>query len=277
MLDAAARALAEGARAIDVTANRRAEGFYAKFGFLPLRETHTRFGQIAHEIRVPERAERGQSRLAGQRYYVRAFQSSGPADPPTWPVLGADRLPTRRTAHGVRTSVFVVPYSSGDRIRHARTQELAGLPGVQYAADEIFRAAGIGPLPASAYIDALRKSLFVLVAGDPPIAFARAIEVDGQAHLEQMSVIPERMRAGTGARLLEQCIHTARESGYERLTLITFANIAWNAPFYVRHGFRPLLQLTPGLQRLREREKVLKLDAIGARVVLAIDLTKVCD
>jgi predicted GNAT family N-acyltransferase len=44
MLDAAARAPAEGARAIDVTASRRAEGFYAKFGFLPLGETHTRFG-----------------------------------------------------------------------------------------------------------------------------------------------------------------------------------------------------------------------------------------
>jgi hypothetical protein len=50
--------------------------------------------------------------------------------------------------------------------------------------------------------------------------------------------------------------------------------MAWNAPFYLRYGFKPLLQLTPGLQRLREREKVLKLDAIGARIVLAIDLTK---
>jgi GNAT superfamily N-acetyltransferase len=168
----------------------------------------------------------------------------------------------------------VALYSSGDTIRHARAQELAALPAVEYAADEIFRAAGIGPLPPSADIDALRNSLFVLVAGDPPFAFARVIEVDGQAHLEQMSVIPERMRLGIGAHLLEQCIHTARESGYGRLTLITFANLAWNAPFYLRHGFKPLLQLTPGLQRLREREKALKLDAIGARIVLAIDLTK---
>jgi hypothetical protein len=83
----------------------------------------------------------------------------------------------------------VVPYSSGDTIRHARAEELAALPAVEYAADEIFRAAGIGPLPLSADIDNLRNSLFVLVAGDPPFAFARVIEVDGQAHLEQMSVI----------------------------------------------------------------------------------------
>ena len=40
------------------------------------------------------------------------------------------------------------------------------------------------------------------------------------------------------------------------ITLITFAEVAWNAPFYERHGFRPIAEheLTPALRVLREHE-----------------------
>lgn len=44
MLDAVSLAAAENADAIEVTANPRAEGFYAKFGFTRLGQTTTRFG-----------------------------------------------------------------------------------------------------------------------------------------------------------------------------------------------------------------------------------------
>lgn len=118
----------------------------------------------------------------------------------------------------------------------ALEKDFSALPTVEVSADELFGRSGIGPLPPPANVDAYKKAAFVLVAGDPPIGFARVIEVDGEAHLEQMSVAPNHMCRGVGARLLSATIEAARELGYARLTLITFANVAWNAKFDLNRG-----------------------------------------
>jgi predicted N-acetyltransferase YhbS len=88
-------------------------------------------------------------------------------------------------------------------------------------------------------------------------------------------VDPEHARQGVGNRLLQAAVLAARQAGYERLTLITFRDVAWNGPFYARHGFAPVEHLTVGLSRLRDRERQLGLDDLGARVVLAIDTAAV--
>ncbi|MGB8519592.1 MAG: GNAT family N-acetyltransferase [Candidatus Tumulicola sp.] len=159
-------------------------------------------------------------------------------------------------------------------IRKALDADIALLPAIEYAADELFRQQGIGPLPSPADEETYRRSLFTLVAGDPPVGFVRAIEIDGEFHLEQMSVVPKHTWKGVGSELLCHVIEAARECGYARLTLITFAHITWNAPFYLKRGFNPLPKLTTGLKRLREREKALGLDQLGSRVVLALNLDK---
>jgi GNAT superfamily N-acetyltransferase len=160
-------------------------------------------------------------------------------------------------------------------IRRARADDLALLPTIEAAADELFTAGGIGPLPPPGDVEALAAALLVLVAGDPPIGFARLEEVDGQAHLEQLAVDPRHARRGLGSRLLHAAVLAAREEGYERLTLITFRDVAWNGPFYARHGFAPVEHPTAGLKRLRDHERQLGLDDLGARVVLAIDTVAV--
>jgi len=38
------------------------------------------------------------------------------------------------------------------------------------------------------------------------------------------------------------------------LTLTTFRNVPWNAPFYARLGFEKMTTLTPELRRKREEE-----------------------
>ena len=165
--------------------------------------------------------------------------------------------------------------ASNVTIRRARTDDLALLPTIEAAADGLFAACGIGPLPPPGDVEALAAALLVLVAGDPPIGFARLEEVDGQAHLEQLAVDPGHTRRGVGSRLLRAAVLAARQAGYERLSLITFRDVAWNGPFYARHGFAPVEHLTTGLSRLRERERELGLDGLGARVVLAIDTAAV--
>ena len=45
-------------------------------------------------------------------------------------------------------------------------------------------------------------------------------------------------------------------SGYAAITLATLTDVAWNAPFYAKRGFRILAphELTPGLVQLQRRE-----------------------
>jgi GNAT superfamily N-acetyltransferase len=114
-------------------------------------------------------------------------------------------------------------------VRKAADCDLALLPSIEAAADGAFDQLGLGPLPPPAEVDVYRKSLIVSVAGDPPIGFARVVEIDKEAHLEQMSVIPRHTSKGVGSDLLRSCIEAARARGYSRLTLITFAKVAWNA------------------------------------------------
>ena len=52
-------------------------------------------------------------------------------------------------------------------------------------------------------------------------------------------------------------------NGLKSVTLTTFANIPWNAPYYERCGFRRLSadELTPGLLRIGREEAERGLDA----------------
>lgn len=69
------------------------------------------------------------------------------------------------------------------------------------------------------------------------IGFAQLLEVDGAAHLEQVSVLPEHGRRGVGRALVEAAVAEARRRGHRAMTLRTFAEVAFNAPFYATCGF----------------------------------------
>lgn len=153
------------------------------------------------------------------------------------------------------------------RIRPARPDEFGRLVDIEAVADELFATAGIGPLPHS-NPDALGAALHLIVIGDPAYGFARIDEVDGTAHLEQLSVHPDHARAGAGTALLEAACDWAAGKGYATITLSTFADVPWNAPFYARHGFEPMNDLGPGLRGLRATEKGIGLDRLGTRVVM---------
>ena len=56
------------------------------------------------------------------------------------------------------------------------------------------------------------------------------------------------------------------------VTLTTFRDVPWNAPFYARLGFRVIEALSPGLQAIRDHERDIGDDAFGSRVAMQIDL-----
>jgi GNAT superfamily N-acetyltransferase len=89
-----------------------------------------------------------------------------------------------------------------------------------------------------------------------PVAYLIADLVDGNVHIEQVSVHPVAARQGIGRRLLEHAAAYAAARGTSALTLTTFAEVPWNAPYYARCGFRviPDSDLSPGLNDIRSRE-----------------------
>jgi GNAT superfamily N-acetyltransferase len=114
--------------------------------------------------------------------------------------------------------------------------------------------------PPGALADALaRGQLWVAaaVADDAPVGFAYADVVDGAVHLEELDVLPAWGRRGIGRRLVETVIADARARGVPAVTLTTFRDVPWNAPFYAGLGFRILEPdaLTPGLTALLALEE----------------------
>lgn len=104
---------------------------------------------------------------------------------------------------------------------------------------------------------------------DQPVGYALVDLVDGHAHLEQLSVVPEHGRQGMGQALVEAVVDWARARGDLAVTLTTFRDVAFNAPFYVKHGFTALDDgdLTDGLQAVVARETSEGLDPT-TRVVM---------
>lgn len=68
------------------------------------------------------------------------------------------------------------------------------------------------------------------------VGFGLCAQVEGAAHLHQMSVAARSTGRGIGSAILRDLLAIASRRGDEALTLITYADIPWNQPFYERHG-----------------------------------------
>lgn len=109
---------------------------------------------------------------------------------------------------------------------------------------------------------------FLLVAGTPPVGFAHVLEVDGEAHLQQLAVRRAHQRGGVGTSLVEAAAAEARARGYRRLTLSTYRDVPWNGPWYARLGFTELTR--PGWfhDEVRRTEQRMGLERHGPRVLM---------
>ncbi|MFI7424655.1 GNAT family N-acetyltransferase [Nonomuraea sp. NPDC049684] len=154
-------------------------------------------------------------------------------------------------------------------VRWADPGELAGLISVELAADKLFEQAGIVFPPGTTMVEDVTDATSVLVEGDPPAGFAIVGRVDGNLHLDQLAVHPDHMRQGIGGRLVEAVADHARAVGAPAVTLTTFRDVPWNAPWYERHGFAvlPEAEWGPELRALVEHERELGIE-VAPRVVM---------
>ena len=77
-----------------------------------------------------------------------------------------------------------------------------------------------------------------------------------------MSVHPDHARRGLGRQLIDHAAAWATREGLAGLTLTTYADVPWNAPYYARLGFATLGEddLTDGLRAVRTHEIARGLD-----------------
>ncbi|MGA5203752.1 GNAT family N-acetyltransferase [Streptomyces variegatus] len=156
------------------------------------------------------------------------------------------------------------------RIRPAAPAELPALQDIERAAGAPFRDLGMPEIaddepPAPDVLERYRRAGRCWVAADErnrPAAYLLAEPVDGALHIEQVSVHPRAARRGVGRALLAHAADRARQEGLTALTLTTFTEVPWNAPYYARLGFQPLPEadLTPGLREIRATEAAHGLD-----------------
>lgn len=156
------------------------------------------------------------------------------------------------------------------RIRAATADDLPVLQDVESAAGAGFRDLGMDFVadddpPALPVLDGYRRAgrAWVAVdADDRPYAYLVCEPVDGALHIEQVTVHPAAARKGVGRALLAHAADRARAEGLTALTLTTFAEVPWNAPYYARLGFRTLTGtgITEGLCAIRAAEAAYGLD-----------------
>lgn len=155
-------------------------------------------------------------------------------------------------------------------IRPARESDIPELQRIEIVAGRMFAPLGMDRVaeddPFSEaelrdYIDDGRAWVVTDEIGRP-IAYTLIKWADQVAHLEQVSVDPMFAGRRLGASLVERAVTWAREQGSPALTLTTFSDVPWNAPYYERLGFRRLAddELTPDLRAIRAEEAAHGLD-----------------
>lgn len=138
----------------------------------------------------------------------------------------------------------------------------------------MFAEIGIGPFKAFEEDDHLDRAAVVLVAGAPAKGFACVDITGGVAHLWQLSVDPPNGHQGLGRALVDATCDWATANGYDAVTLTTFRDVPWNAPFYKTLGFEVIDEsdLSPALRAIRDHERDLGDDDFGARVAMQRNL-----
>jgi ribosomal protein S18 acetylase RimI-like enzyme len=166
-------------------------------------------------------------------------------------------------------------------IRPARADDAPALQEIERSAGERFRQIGREDVadaePPSAQVLAEyardERSWVAVDDRNRPVGFVVVDLVDGNAHIEQISVRIDRQGVGIGRSLLAGVESWARERRIPALTLTTFTAVPWNRPLYEHLGFVVLdaHQIGPELRAVRDTETRHGLDP-AERVCMRLEL-----
>ncbi len=143
-------------------------------------------------------------------------------------------------------------------VRLADPEHVDQLPDIEREAATRFG----GSLPESVLthvtpvddLAAAQRAGLLWVALEPagaPVGFAVASICGRHAHLEELDVLPGHGRKGIGTALVEAVDDYALRSDCTEITLTTFRDVPWNAPFYARVGFEVIPEQELGAELVR--------------------------
>ncbi len=166
----------------------------------------------------------------------------------------------RRAGADDADQLAVIEAAAGERFRT--------IPGLEFVADHDprFDAAILDPALAEGRV-------WVAESKDGLVGYALAFDLDGQPHLEQISVLPDWSGRGVGRALIDEVAAWAAGFDAGCVTLATFRDVPWNAPLYAHLGWTEVpeaeVQADPRLLAVRAEEAEHGLDP-EARVFLRL-------
>ncbi|MEO9462224.1 MAG: GNAT family N-acetyltransferase [Marinomonas sp.] len=137
-------------------------------------------------------------------------------------------------------------------LRLARAEDADAMPAIEAAAGAMFaqdeELARLDIFDDGWEPDELRKLIrrghcLTAHVGDEMAGFLISQPFRRELHIWEMDVHPRFQRRGIGAGLIHACQIDARNAGFAALTLTTFRDLDWNAPFYAQLGFEEVTAL----------------------------------
>ncbi|RXW29260.1 GNAT family N-acetyltransferase [Enterobacter ludwigii] len=147
-------------------------------------------------------------------------------------------------------------------VRPTRCDDVYALPAIERAAGERFRRypelawlAEGEVISAEQHLEyAERGQSWLALANDRPVGFILTEAHSSSLFIVELSVDLDWQGKGIGRQLIACVADHARKLGLTSLTLTTFRDVPWNAPFYARLGFEQIAELTPELRQKRDDE-----------------------
>lgn len=132
-------------------------------------------------------------------------------------------------------------------VRRAEAEDLPALLDIQAAAAARFAPLGLiatpdglpEAIPICAFQRAsLRGLVFLAEHAHRKVGFVLCSIERPDLYLDQISVIPDASRKGVGTALLNTVSAEAARRGLWGVSLSTFRDVPWNAPFFAKQGFQ---------------------------------------
>jgi ribosomal protein S18 acetylase RimI-like enzyme len=135
-------------------------------------------------------------------------------------------------------------------IRLGTLDDLVPLADIEISAASLFPRGKIPhpheSLPYEVMREAVKNQLLfcaelqVNSGGKTLVAFAACHLYEHYLHLDEISVLPDYGKQGIGSLLVKHLIKESAQRKCQGITLSTFSDIPWNAPFYKKLGFTEL-------------------------------------
>lgn len=161
-------------------------------------------------------------------------------------------------------------------IRPAIARDVAAMQAIEVDAGEPFRAIGLDvvaddpPPEAAVLLNAIAAGLAWIAEEESdgsdwepgPVGYVLASVVDGEGHLDQVSVRGRAAGRGIGTALVEVVLAWSKAAGHPAVTLTTYRDVPWNGPWYRRRGFVDLADADfgPSLRAILDRERAAGLE-----------------